>query len=180
MNYFTADTHFYHKNVIEYCNRPFRSIEQMNKTIIDNINERVTKEDSLWILGDFTMMGKNNRDALESIVSKINGHKHLVLGNHDRLKPFDYCEIGFDSVHTWMQLWEEGQNWHLIHDPAMAEALPKTVNVLCGHVHTLFKNCGMRHNVGVDVRDFKPVTIKEIMNDYKCEQDNRQLSIAFC
>ena len=52
MIYFTADTHFGHCNVIRFCDRPFASAEEMDEAMIQNWNERVTGNDTVYILGD--------------------------------------------------------------------------------------------------------------------------------
>ena len=52
MIYFTADTHFGHYNVIRFCDRPFASAEEMDEAMIQNWNERVTGNDTVYILGD--------------------------------------------------------------------------------------------------------------------------------
>lgn len=52
MNYYIADTHFGHKNILTLCNRPFESIEQMNLTLIENWNSKVKNNDHIYILGD--------------------------------------------------------------------------------------------------------------------------------
>lgn len=58
MDYFTADTHFFHKNIIRYCDRPFESITKMNNVMINNWNNTVGKNDTVYALGDFAMCDK--------------------------------------------------------------------------------------------------------------------------
>ena len=58
MNYWWAsDYHFSHANIITYCNRPFKTVEEMNETIIERHNERVNPEDTVFFLGDFIFKG---------------------------------------------------------------------------------------------------------------------------
>lgn len=78
MNYFIADTHFNHKNIIKYDDRPFSSVEEMNETMIQLWNSRVTQNDNVYILGD---VGFGNVD---NILRRLNGNKYLIRGNHDK------------------------------------------------------------------------------------------------
>jgi calcineurin-like phosphoesterase family protein len=79
--WFTADLHLGHENIISSCQRPFETVDEMNRTIIEKWNERVDPADTVWVLGDFAL-----GPILESIVlvSQLHGHKILVAGNHDR------------------------------------------------------------------------------------------------
>lgn len=52
-NWYTADTHFGHENVIPFCGRPFRSAGHMDTVLIENLWSKVGPEDDLWIIGDF-------------------------------------------------------------------------------------------------------------------------------
>ena len=79
--WFTADLHLGHRNIIEYCNRPFHDVDAMNDALVENWNEAVAPEDTVWIVGDFAL-GKI-ADTLP-IASTLHGHKILVAGNHDR------------------------------------------------------------------------------------------------
>jgi calcineurin-like phosphoesterase family protein len=86
-DFFTSDTHFWHKKILEYCpNRPFENIEEMNQGLIDRWNERVRPEDHVYHLGDFSF-GKY--DKTEEILKQLNGNIHLILGNHDRVLDSD-------------------------------------------------------------------------------------------
>lgn len=78
--WFTSDTHFGHKNILEYEKdaRPFTTVEEMNETLIDNWNATVSQRDTVYHLGDFAF----GRDNI-GIASRLNGIKKLVMGNHD-------------------------------------------------------------------------------------------------
>lgn len=161
MIYFTADLHFGHYNIIKYCDRPFRSERHMDQELTRLWNETVTEEDTIYVLGDLSMVTSEGTNYLRRIVSKLNGTKHLILGNHDNLKPFSYVEMGFQTVHTALELKIDNEIYFLNHDPVASITNDRHI-WLVGHVHTLFselKNC---INVGVDVRGFKPISIDEI------------------
>ena len=52
MIYFTADMHFGHKAIITMQNRPFESVEEMDRVLLQNYNAVVHKDDTVYILGD--------------------------------------------------------------------------------------------------------------------------------
>lgn len=79
--WFTADTHFNHKGVIRMCNRPFTSVEAMNETLVENWNDVVHKDDTVYFLGDFAFGTKKHT---QPILGRLQGRKHLIMGNHDR------------------------------------------------------------------------------------------------
>ena len=160
MIYFTADWHEGHENIIKYCKRPFKNFTHMGRVLLKNYNEVVTDDDTVYFIGDLTLRTSVYKNAIEQLVSKMNGQKHLILGNHDRLKPFDYVELGFITVHTALELPE--YNMVLVHDPATS-AIDRSKVFICGHVHDLFKTQKNVINVGVDVWDFKPVSIETLL-----------------
>ena len=71
MIYYTADTHFGHKNIIKYCERPFKSASHMDEVIIKNWNAIVKPEDTIFHLGDFSM--EKNPERIEKWLSRLNG-----------------------------------------------------------------------------------------------------------
>ena len=79
-NYYIADMHFSHKKILAYDNRPFFTVSEMDKTMIDRWNSVVAKNDSVYVLGD--MFWCTEKEAI-SILDKLNGAKILILGNHD-------------------------------------------------------------------------------------------------
>lgn len=100
MIYYTSDLHFGHKNIIKYENRPFKSILEMEYILIKNWNNKVkSKEDHIYILGDFAFKGSNlSIDQINNIVDSLKGKKHLIIGNHDQF---------INSLHFKERLWEE-------------------------------------------------------------------------
>ena len=78
--YFSSDWHLHHKNVIKYDNRPFKTVTDMNETIIVNHNNIVTNSDDFYFLGDFSF----NIENMENHLSRLNGNLFFIKGNHDR------------------------------------------------------------------------------------------------
>lgn len=72
----TSDTHFGHANIIKFCNRPYTNVNDMNDSIIHLWNSYIKPEDTVYHLGDFSFKGKG-------YFEKLNGNKHLIIGNHD-------------------------------------------------------------------------------------------------
>jgi calcineurin-like phosphoesterase family protein len=163
MNFFIADEHYYHANILMWrdikAKRNFPTLNDMHKTIIRNHNEVVTKEDTVYHLGDFSF--SKHAPDMRSTLEKLNGTHVLILGNHDLHKPFDYVEVGFQSVHTSLML----DDYLLIHDPAVAGVL-KHLKVIHGHTHGL----GLRlaentYCVSVEVTDYRPVSFCSIKGE---------------
>lgn len=84
--YFISDTHFYHGNIIRYCNRPFKTVNEMNSTIVKNINKEVKEDDILIHGGDFAYGRMSSIENIEYIRQFI-VCKNIILvcGNHDKI-----------------------------------------------------------------------------------------------
>jgi calcineurin-like phosphoesterase family protein len=166
MIYFTSDTHFGHAKIIQYCNRPFSSVEEMDAEMIRRWNEVVTSSDTVIHLGDFAITGK---DKTREYRSRLNGRIILILGNHDRSQS-SMLNCGFNEAHKSIILGQNGGDqgdYFLRHVPVLddswkAESACVRAH-LCGHVHEKWKRIGDVINVGVDQWDFRPVTLKELL-----------------
>ena len=90
--FFIADTHFGHENALAFDNRPFRTIEEHDKALIENWNNAVSRNDEVFILGDISW---HNATRTNEIVSSLNGVKHLIVGNHDKklLKNWEFQSL---------------------------------------------------------------------------------------
>lgn len=122
-----ADTHFGHANIIAYCNRPFRSVEEMNSRIIKEWNDCVSNNDTVFMLGDFAF-GKN---LVAELVPKLNGKKILIKGNHDTYSNDFYRQCGFKEVSEYPILF----GFYLMsHEPLQLSETTPYFNFY-GHVH---------------------------------------------
>ena len=79
--WFTSDTHFNHRNIISYAQRPFESVEEMNKVMIERWNALVRDEDTIYHLGDFSFGGP---ESILRVLQKLKGRIHLCMGSHDK------------------------------------------------------------------------------------------------
>jgi calcineurin-like phosphoesterase family protein len=117
MNYFTSDTHFFHKKIREFCpNRPGTDTSTMNEEMVRIWNETVGPDDTVFHLGDFSF-GKS--EETKAILNRLNGTKVLVMGNHDRRSEYWYRRNGFYVVYRCSTLikWPAGYKVMLSHYP---------------------------------------------------------------
>lgn len=109
-----SDTHFNHKNIIQYENRPFNSIDEMNDAMIKRWNSVVSPDDIVYHLGD---VGLGNESSLKWIIPSLNGHKILVRGNHDQKSKNFYIDCGFEEVRPSFIEEHEGVKIFFSHRP---------------------------------------------------------------
>ena len=169
MIYFTADTHFYHGNVIQYERRPFQTAEEMNEALIQNWNARVSPDDDIFILGDFTLKGPSLANAL---LERLQGRKYLIRGNHDGyVDRASFRQDAFVWVRDQFELSWQGQRFVLCHYPFLTwNGMRRGAFHLHGHQHNgpLYnkwnRDDGLRRlDVGVDANGMAPVSAEEIL-----------------
>jgi calcineurin-like phosphoesterase family protein len=190
--YLCADHHLGHLKICEMTNRPFKSVEEMNETLIANHNAIVHPEDSVVFLGDVAL-GKLSETL--PLVAQMNGHKTLILGNHDRpsrlyhhksqekregwlLEYQNYFTNILESTLWFQPVWDDPALVLLHHLPYRDDSFVdhayegrykefqpvndgKTI-LIHGHVHGAWKQKGRQINVGVDVWDYKPVSLHQL------------------
>lgn len=138
MNYYIADTHFGHENVIKYDNREgsgrnFNSIFEHDELIIKNWNEKVKSSDSVYILGDFSWY---NATATKEILETLNGQKFLIRGNHDRWVKDGACKKLLNAIYDYKQIRDGDETLILSHYPIMMWNGQHRGSIhLYGHVH---------------------------------------------
>ncbi len=169
MPFVTADPHYFHTQINDYCKRGFTSEKTMRHKLMENFNSVVPKDGTCFFIGDMAMVGTSQFEKITAVLKKLNGTKILVLGNHDECKPFRYVNCGFQSVHTSLSVQVElnsmrtPRDFVLSHDPCVWDLVPTGHVLLCGHVHNLFKILHDKDtiNCGVDVWDFHPISFKK-------------------
>ncbi len=164
MIYFTSDTHFAHTNIIEYCKRPFPDVETMNRTMVERWNARVQPDDTVYHLGDFAFGPVAN---IGKFLSLLNGKIFLITGNHDRSVK-KMLTFAFQNVAVETSIKLESCRLLLTHRPVMMKLsvlldYPPFDFNLHGHVHGAYKRRDRHINVGVDVRNFEPKTLEELL-----------------
>ena len=95
MDYFISDTHFGHKNVIRFCDRPFKTVTEMNNSMIEIWNSVVSDADTVFVLGDVFLCPE---EEAKEYIERLNGYKVLVKGNHDYSEKV-MLRVGFDEFH---------------------------------------------------------------------------------
>ncbi len=160
--YLISDTHFGHRNIIEYEKefRPFSTIEEHDEALIDYWNETVTPQDIVYHLGDFAF-GKRN----VPIAEKLNGNKHLIMGNHDIYGVRTYLEY-FDKVYPCKIL----ERCLLTHIPIHPVSLGRYTANVHGHLHHKESPEGNYVNVSCEQTDLRPIPFDEIYNRLKVSQ----------
>lgn len=178
-SFYTADNHFFHKNIIKLCERPFADLEEMHESMIERWNKVITPADTVTIVGDFSL---GSYARTREILGRLNGKKDLVAGNHDPQKSFDlfdtvwkegfyaYRKHGNFEVNHYPYELHQCKNCGWSEDLAISKnnlpenaAMKYTKNqgawLLHGHVHNAWKILRSQKmiNVGVDVWDFTPV-----------------------
>ena len=161
MIYLTSDQHFGHIKIMEYENRPFKTVSEMNDFMITQWNKTVSNKDTVYVLGDFAW---GNKEAVSLFVSMLNGYKILIKGNHDKNSKTWYHDAGFNDVIDGGIILDDF--YLLTHKPLyMNENMP-FVNIH-GHTHSMCFDSKLYVNVGVDVLNYKPILFNEIKERYK-------------
>lgn len=178
--WFTADTHFGHLAMAAEGKgwRPFATVPEHDAFLAERWNSTVRPGDQVWHLGDVAM---GNREAGLELVAGLNGTKHLITGNHDSVWPGNRDSHKYQR--RWLEVFESVQPFarRRIHGvQVMLSHLPYEGDhtgtkrytqfrlrdcgdwLLCGHVHAEWAQRGRQVNVGVDVRDWRPISLDEV------------------
>jgi calcineurin-like phosphoesterase family protein len=157
--YFIADTHFFHFNIIKYCQRPFYTADEMNSAMIQAWNSKVAPFDHVWHLGDFGF--SKNAEAYLAVFNSLNGIKHLIKGNHD-----PKVTIGeWDSVDDYKEITINKHSLVIFHYPiASWNGKFKGAYHFYGHVHGELHLGKNALDVGVDNIGYAPIELEDAVD----------------
>ena len=163
-----SDTHFGHRNIIDYCDRPFTDTMQMNMAIRNNWNSVVKDGGIVYHLGD-VYMGWNEPQTAGAFLASLHGRKRLILGNHDDAKDAVLYN-SFQKIMVWRMFPEFGLL--LTHVPVHESALfrgatgneesPKKLLNVHGHIHEKNSPTIDHRNVSVEQINYTPINIEEL------------------
>lgn len=174
MIFLGSDFHFGHNNILNYCNRPYKDLEEMHCSIVNIWNETVKPEDTIYILGDFSL----NIKYVEMFIPILNGEKHLIMGNHENCFPKPnspkqekiqkmkdrYFQAGFKTIELYGNINLGRYNVDLCHFPFLPKdndlyndtrysslRLKNNGQYLChGHAHSRYRKFGKQIDCGFD------------------------------
>lgn len=190
--FFTSDLHFGHRNILNFCKRPFENVKDMDNQLIENWNSVVSENDIVFSLGDFCWFPRPKE--YYNRISKLNGIVYFISGNHDDTQCLKETTEKYqldDKVHVCsdiVTLYLEAQHLNLpckifeiimCHYPlwTWSHVENKTIH-LYGHVHSLdWRSCeefgkpiNHRSNcldVGADAHKYTPIDIQEVLREIK-------------
>lgn len=163
--WFTSDTHFGSQRTLELSKRPFKTVAEMNDTLIKNWNDVVDEFDIVYHLGDF---------GDYRFIEKLNGSINLICGNYDRNdelnKYKDYFNLVFENGFSNKCKYTDGirsifVDINMEHEPSLVRKFDideRTIN-LFGHIHKLCMVKPYGLNVGVDCHNFKPIDMETVL-----------------
>lgn len=177
--FYIADLHFGHAAAIRFDSRPFKTIEEHDASLISRWNAVVSPDDRVYVIGDFAF---RNKKPVSFYTKQLNGHIHLIRGNHDRRsREYEKC---FESVHDMLKIKDtlNGKPVDVIMCHYWIPFLPefrRGAYMLHGHTHCgnkeqlleeEFKNKIRReymphpaYNTGCMWQDYYPQTLQQIV-----------------
>lgn len=171
--YWGSDHHFFHDNIIKYCNRPFKDADEMTSKFISSWNKKVPKNAEVYYLGDFTMGGSSSFEEIKSIISQLNGKITFIKGNHDndelwrkieKAKLPNVVAVLDVCIRTFIRPDGNKQKIHMNHYPLRSwDGSYHGSWHLYGHEHGQMEMHGKSMDIGVDTReDYSLWSLSEI------------------
>lgn len=157
--FFTADHHFGQGAARGLFQRPFADTAAMDAAMVARWNATVGAADTVWHLGDLAIRFPPDRVA--ALLAALAGTKHLIAGNNDGAATREAA--GWASVAEFAEIVVDDTPLTLCHYALRVwHGQAKGAWNLHGHSHGRLRPLTRQADVGVDARDFRPVTLAEI------------------
>ena len=155
-----SDLHLGHKNIIKYSERPYASVNEMNETLVRNIQSVAGADDIIVFGGDIAFM---ETEKANSLIARCLGYKILIIGNHDFNKG-KLRDLDFDEIHLCKSVTYKGKEYALTHYPL--DEMPDGLINIHGHTHN--RNTGHpRHiNISCEVINYTPITFQDLIGEF--------------
>lgn len=171
MKLYISDTHFGHVNIMRLSKRPFSSVQEMDKVMIENWNKVVKPNDEVYFLGDFCY---KSGESPEYYLEQLNGKKYFIIGNHDNpiIKNRRVYNRYFETIEQMMTVQDGNDSIVLCHYPLVEwNGFFRNALHFYGHVHNNVQNETYKilakipnaYNVGVDILDFTPQSKEKVI-----------------
>lgn len=174
----TSDWHFNHDREFLWKPRGFNSVQEMNKTLIENHNSLVRPDDTVYVLGDCALGGASPQilEENKSFIEQLNGQLNIIRGNHDtdnRVRMYESCKNIVSPVLYADMIKYKGYHFYLSHFPTLTgnlekESLKQCTCNLFGHTHqktNFYVDIPYMYHVGIDSHDNKPVLLDDIIEE---------------
>lgn len=183
--YYISDTHFGHANIINFDNRPYKDVNEMDEALINNWNNVVSNEDTVYILGDFCWL---KEDKWIEYLNQLKGKKQLIRGNHDLKNMSTALKSKFEDIKDYKEITDNGRHVIMCHYPILCykSSYDSKAWMLHGHTHitreqdfveswtkeligTRISNSdswGHVINVGCMLHDYTPMTLDNLIAYY--------------
>lgn len=157
-----SDTHFGHKNIIKYCNRPFPTVELMNACLLGNYLNVVQPNDIVIFGGDVGFM---TEPQINEILDQMPGYKIQIVGNHDVYRDGKLYNLNFDERHLCMcvDVVDHDMEYQLLFTHYPITNVPSGCVNVHGHIHTHTLD-PWNINVSVEHTNFAPLNMKVVLN----------------
>ena len=162
--FFVSDTHFSHHNILKFVRyngelvRNFKDVETMDETMIANWNSVVKPNDTVIHLGDVYFSNGDRH------LSRLNGNKFLILGNHDHVERGRILKH-FKRVLPWMVYDYGDHRFMLSHAPCRESHMTEYYckKNFHGHIHEK-PNVSLKHiNISVEKINYTPVALEDLV-----------------
>ena len=179
MDYIISDLHLDHDNIIEYCHRPFETVDEMNETLVNNWNSTIDPADEVLFGGDLTI--RSSAAVVLDWIETLNGEMVFLIGNHDTTIFEQLDSVSFVDHYSFTY---RDIPFTVVHDPADGPGNP-TGWVLHGHHHNnwperfpFIDHDNQRVNFSVELINFRPLALDRLVEYIACGEQFADRSAA--